>query len=261
MAEPVQHPLADPDAVRADSYGEAWAGFLDEWAALNGSVADPDLVDRLEQLANWQPDSRVLELGIGTGFVAIPLAQRGVAVVGIDASPGMLECLRRNAAGLPVEGALADFAHFDLGETFGLVYFCSSSLYCLPTAAAQAACLQSVARHLTADGRFVITAYLHDDAWYDADDKLEFVQSEGEGWRMQWSARHVPAEQRVLVTRTLHRDGETDRVFPHQERYVTTEQLDDMATRAGLELLERTGDWKNHPFTGRGTHVSTYVLA
>ena len=78
---------------------------------------------------------------------------------------------------------------------------------------------------------------------------------------MQWSARHVPAEQRVLVTRTLHRDGEPDLVFPHQERYVTTEQLDDMATRAGLELLERTGDWKDRPFTGRGTHVSTYVLA
>jgi hypothetical protein len=78
---------------------------------------------------------------------------------------------------------------------------------------------------------------------------------------MQWSARHVPAEQRVLVTRTLHRDGEPDLVFPHQERYVTTEQLDAMATCAGLELLERTGDWKDRAFTGRGTHVSTYVLA
>ena len=159
----------------------------------------------------------------------------------------MLECLRRNAAGLPVEGALADFAHFDLGETFGLVFFCSSSLYCLPTAAAQAACLQSVARHLTSDGRFVITAYLHDDAWYDAADRLEFVQSEGEGWRMQWSARHVPAEQRVLVTRTLHHDGEPDLVFPHQERYVTIEQLDDMATHAGLALARANGRLEGPP--------------
>lgn len=261
MVDDVQHPLADLDAVRADSYGEAWAGFLDEWAALNGSVADPDLVDRLEQLARRQPDARVLELGIGTGFVAIPLAQRGIAVVGIDGSPEMLDCLQRNATGLPVEGALADFADFDLDETFGLVYFCSSSLYCLPTAAAQGSCLQSIARHLTPDGRFVIAAYLHDDAWYDADGRLEFVQSEGEGWRMQWSARHLPAEQRVLVTRTLHRDGQDDIVFPHQERYVTTEQLDDMATRAGLELLDRTGDWKDRAFKGRGMHVSTYVLA
>ena len=76
---------------------------------------------------------------------------------------------------------------------------------------------------------------------------------------MHWSAQHVPAEQRVLVTRTLHRDGEPDLVFPHQERYLTTDQLDDMATRAGLQLEERHGDWKGRAFTGRGNHVSTYV--
>ena len=139
---------------------------------------------------------------------------------------------------------LADFTDFDLGETFGLVYFCSSSLYCLPSADAQASCLRAIARHVDADGRFVIAAYVHDDAWYDVHDRLEFIQSQGDGWRMHWSARHVPAEQRVLVTRTLHRDGEADRVFPHQERYLTTDQLDNMATAAGLTLIERSADWK-----------------
>ena len=142
---------------------------------------------------------------------------------------------------------LADFTDFDLGETFGLVYFCSSSLYCLPTAEAQARCLDSIARHLDADGQFVITAYLHDDAWYDADGRLEVTQSEGEGWCMHWSAQHLPTEQRVLVTRTLHRDGEPDLVFPHQERYLTTDQLDDTATRAGLQLEERHAGLEGPP--------------
>ena len=259
MTDAGEHPLTDRDAVRPDSYGEAWAGFLDDWAALNGSVPDPDLLDRLEAAARRNPSPRALELGVGTGFVAIPLARRGIGVVGIDGSAGMLDRLARNATGLPIEGVLADFTDFDLGETFGLVYFCSSSMYCLPTAEAQARCLVSIARHLDADGQFVITAYLHDDAWYDADGRLEVTQSEGEGWRMHWSAQHLPAEQRVLVTRTLHRDGEPDLVFPHQERYLTTDQLDDMATRAGLELEERHGDWKGRSFTGRGNHVSTYV--
>ena len=64
---------------------------------------------------------------------------------------------------------------------------------------------------------------------------------------MHWSAQHLPAEQRVLVTRTLHRDGEPDLVFPHQERYLTTDQLDDMATRAGLQLEERHGGLERPP--------------
>jgi SAM-dependent methyltransferase len=261
MADPSAHPLADRAVVRPDSYGATWAVFLDEWAALNRSVPDADMLHRLDACARQRPSTRVLELGVGTGFVAIPLARRGIPIVGIDGSPEMLERLQRNASGLPVEGVLADFCDFELDERFGLVYFCSSSLYCLPTADAQAACLQAIARHLTDEGRFVITAYLHDDAYYDADGLLETTQSRGDGWRMRWSAIHVPAEQRVLVTRTLQRDGKPDLVFPHQERYLTTEQLDEMAQHAGLRLESRHADWKGTEFQGRGNHVSTYSLS
>lgn len=261
MPDDLDHPLTDRDAVQADSYGDAWAAFLDDWVALNASIPDPDMLDRLEADARRVPDSRVLELGVGTGFVAIPLAARGIAVVGLDGSPGMLDRLQANAAGAPIEGVLADFTDFDLGETFGLVYFCSSSLYCLPSADAQASCLRAIARHVDADGRFVIAAYVHDDAWYDVHNRRESIQSQGDGWRMHWSARHVPAEQRVLVTRTLHRDGEADRVFPHQERYLTTDQLDNMATAAGLTLIERSADWKRTPYASNRRHVSTYALA
>jgi hypothetical protein len=74
---------------------------------------------------------------------------------------------------------------------------------------------------------------------------------------MHSSARHVPAEQRVLVTRTLHRDGEADRVFPHQERYLTIDQLDNMAAAAGLTLIERSADWKRTPYAQARRHVST----
>ena len=164
MPDDLDHPLTDRDAVQADSYGDAWAAFLDDWVALNASIPDPDMLDRLEADARRVPDSRVLELGVGTGFVAIPLAARGIAVVGLDGSPGMLDRLQANATGAPIEGVLADFTDFDLGETFGLVYFCSSSLYCLPSADAQASCLRAIARHVDADGRFVIAAYVHDDA-------------------------------------------------------------------------------------------------
>lgn len=218
--------------MRPTDYGDVWAEFLDEWTALTASTPPVALLDRVEAVAG--PGGRVLELGCGTGFLAVPLAERGLDVHGVDASPAMLDRLRTRSAAVTVH--LADAADLpDLGH-FDVVLFASSSIFCLPDADAQAACVAGMAR---LGGAVVIETYVPDPAWFDAEGRMHFIQARGDGWRMRWNSVHRPDEQVIDVVRSFRRDGEEDRLFPHRERYVLPDQLDAMAEAAGLRLVER----------------------
>jgi SAM-dependent methyltransferase len=239
---------------RADAYGDVWADFLDEWTAMTGSTPEPALLDRLAELAGG---GRVLELGIGTGYLALPLAARGVRVEGIDGSPRMLELLAAKPGGDAVRTYLGDFADLPVDGVFDLVFFGSSSLFCLPDQDTQARCFASVARHLAPGGTFVVAAYVHDPRWF-RDGRLHFVQAEGEGWAMHWDAVNDPIGQVTDVVRTLHRDGEPPRVFPHRERYAWPAEMDLMARLAGLRLEDRWSTWSRTPYTAKDTAISLY---
>lgn len=250
-------PPAGGGAHEPTAYGDTWAGFLDQWVAMTGAVPNESLLDFLVAQAGQAGAGPVLELGVGTGFVAIPLSERGLDVHGLDASQAMLDGLASHRSGEQVTAILGDFAAIPGDDRYALVYFCSSSIYCLPDQAHQVRCLRSVAEHLASGGRFVVNHVLYDDTWF-VDDKLHWVQARGEGWTMHWDAVRDRAAQVVTVTRTLRWDDGREQVFPHRERYCSAPELDLMAELAGLRVSERWGGWAGEPFSGSGEHVVAY---
>jgi SAM-dependent methyltransferase len=141
--------------LRCQTYGERIAAIYDQRYP---SIV-PGQVDLLVELAGTGP---VLELGVGTGRLALPLAARDVEVHGIDASPAMVERLRAKPGGDEVTVAIGDFTDFDLGERFSLVFVAFNTLFALTSQRGQVACFRAVTRHLRPGGRFLVEAFVPD---------------------------------------------------------------------------------------------------
>lgn len=241
---------------RADAYGVVWADFLETWIAMAGSVPDPAMLDAITELS---ADGRVLEMGIGTGYHAIPLAARGVRIEGIDGSSRMLEILADKPGGESIPLHLGDFATLDVDGEFALIFVGSSSLFCLPDQPTQLECFGAVARKLAPGGLFVVDAYIHDDRWF-TDGEMHFTQARGDGWKMRWNAHNDRAAQVTDVERVLVAEGKPNRVFRHREKYCSPMELDLMAKLSGMRLTERWGGWDRGPYTGVGHAISLYTL-
>src|SRR2546423_3019382 len=127
----------------AETYGERWASVYDEWVARQTHISDAEVIaDRLAELAGAGP---ALELAIGTGRVALPLAERGVEVHGIDASERMVEKLRAKPGGDRIPVTMGDFADVGAGGTFPLIYVVFNTFFALPSQADQIRCFAGVA--------------------------------------------------------------------------------------------------------------------
>ena len=137
-------------------YGDRWAAVYDD----HHRQADPG--PAVEFLAGLAGDGRVLELAIGTGRVALPLAARGIAVEGIDASAAMAERLRAKPGGRAIPVTIADMAQVPVSGPFRLVYLVFNTLFGLLSQARQAECFASVARVLDPAGMFVIECFVPD---------------------------------------------------------------------------------------------------
>lgn len=240
--------MADPA-----SYGDTWASIYDEvHAHLDPTAA----VDVLAELAG---SGAALELGVGTGRVAIPLAARGVAVHGIDASQAMLDRLRAKPGGERVTAALGDFTDVAVAGDFALVYIVFSTLYGLLTQAAQVACVHNAAARLAPGGVFVVEGFVPDPARFDANQRVQVNRLEPTRVDLLFS-RHDPVQQRVASQQVVV-GPQGMQLFPVEVRYVWPSELDLMAQLAGLRLRERWGDWRRGPYTGRGAHISIYERA
>jgi SAM-dependent methyltransferase len=209
----------------------------------------------LEALAGAGP---ALELAIGTGRIALPLAARGVRVDGIDLSPDMVRRLREKPGGADIAVTMGDFADVPVQDSYRLIYIVYNSLFNLLTQEQQVRCFCNVAAHLTDDGAFVVEAFvptfltrLRDDQYVDA----EAVEVDAVWLDV---ARHDAVAQRLDETHVhLTRDGV--HLYPIVTRYAWPAELDLMARIAGLRLKERWGGWGNEPFTGTSrAHVSVY---
>src|SRR5438045_3096199 len=133
----------DPGAA-----GDRWAGIYDDW--------HPDYDEAaITTLAGLAHGGRALELGIGTGRIALPLAARGIEVHGIDASPGMIARLRAKPGGAALPVGLGDFAEVAVEGRFSLVFVVFNTFFTLPSQEAQVRCFRNVAAHLADDGVFV----------------------------------------------------------------------------------------------------------
>jgi SAM-dependent methyltransferase len=228
--------------------GQVAETYDDDLEITSPQAVEP-VVDFLEPLAS----GGALELAIGTGRIAIPLATRGIRVAGIELSPDMLAQLRRKNHEIPV--VLGDMSTARVDDRFSLVYLVFNTINNLTTQAAQVACFRNAAEHLADGGRFVIEVGVP---------QLRRLPP-GERF-VPFSVRsdHVGIDEYDTVTQGLvshHYTIGGDRV--HQLsvpfRYVWPSELDLMAQLAGLRLEERWGGWRREPFTAESSaHVSVW---
>ena len=241
-------PDFDPTA-----YGAAVADVYDE--LYGDDVLDTEgAVHRLEQLAG---DGPVLELGIGTGRLALPLVAGGLRVYGIDASAEMLDRLRAKPGGSKVGVTQADFSDFELPERFRLAVLAFNTIFALPSQDAQVRCFGCVADHLQAGGCFVVEAFVPNPARF-VDGQSVRLRSMTDGRVALDIARIDPATQFMYTTQVHLRDGGL-RLHPANHRYAWPSELDLMARLAGLQLEDRSEDWRGTPFSGKSQfHVSVF---
>lgn len=209
----------------------------------------------LERLAG---SGRVLELAIGTGRIAFPLAARGVQVEGIDLSSAMVARLRAKPGGDAIPVTMGNFADVPVDGSFRLIYLVYNTLFNLLTQEEQVRCFENVAAHLSDDGLFVVEAFvptfltrLRDDQYVDAE-RLEVGEV-----RLD-VGRHDPVAQRLDESHiVLTHEGM--RLYPIVTRYAWPSELDLMARIAGLRIKDRWAGWNGEPFTGDSRrHVSVY---
>ncbi len=238
----------------AATYGDAIAEVYDQWYLPR---LDPGpAVEMLRELAG---SGDALELGIGTGRVALPLAARGVKVSGIDVSEEMVDRLREKPGGTEIPVTIGNFADVDVDGSFSLIYVPFSTLFALESQAEQVRCLRNIARHLDAGGHFVMDAFVPDTCRFQNQQSLS-VQHVTVDYVMVDVARHDPVAQRIESSHVvIGRDGV--RLYPVLVRYAWPAELDAMALAAGMELEQRYGDYDRSAFDATSSrHVSVYRL-
>ncbi len=235
------------------------AAFFDERVAeiyddVSQRADTPATVAFLEQLARGGP---ALELAIGTGRVALPLAARGICVDGIDLSPAMVARLRAKPSGDQISVTIGDFADVPVPGIYRLVFVVFNSLCNLGTQDAQVRCVENVAAHLTDDGSFVVEAFVPDADWlrdgqYVHAEAIRVDEVRLDVCRVDAVAQRLDESHVVLSPKGV-------RLFPVVTRYVWPSELDLMARIAGLHLRERWAGWNREPFTSTSTtYVSVY---
>ncbi len=215
--------------------------------------------DTLAFLTAAAGDGPLLDLGVGTGRLALPLAAAGVAVHGVDASPAMLAQLRSRPGGDAIETFEADMAGFSLDERYRVIVCAVSTLFVLPNQEYQIRCLQSASAHLKPDGLVVIEAFVPDPARFTQNQRCEVRRIDDDGAHILIS-RHEPSAQRIHNEHVLIDDTGMRR---HRVtlRYASPAEIDAMARIAGLVLQDRFGGWNHEPYDDTTTdHVSCYRL-
>ena len=240
------------EGYQADTYGERIADIYDRTVR---PASDVDLA--VDVLAGLAGPGRALELGIGTGRVALPLRDRGVPVEGIDSSPAMVARLRDKPGGETIPVHMADFAKVAVGGRFELIYVLFNTFFALLTQDQQVRCFANVAEHLSDTGNFVIEAFVPDMTLFDHGQRVSAVTVGVDQVRLDVSQLDV-ASQRVDSAH-IHLAQTGLQLYPVAIRYAWPSELDLMARLAGLQLKHRWSGWTNEPFgPDSKLHVSVY---
>ena len=202
----------------------------------------------------------VLELGIGTGRIALPLAATGLEVEGIDGSPEMVAELRRKPGGERLRVEVGDFTSTRMGRRYALVALPFNTINALPSQEAQVQTFANAAAHLDPAGAFVVENWVPDPGAFRRRQAVR-LHEVGDRQVLIDVAEIHPAEQRMTTTR-LALTGAGVRLLPANHRYVWPAELDLMARLAGLHLEARWEDWTRRPFTDDSTtYVAVYRKA
>jgi SAM-dependent methyltransferase len=236
-------------------------GYFDERVARRYDKStdpefDPEVirstVDLLQELAGR---GRALELGIGTGRIALPLSERGVPVHGIDLSKAMVARLRKKSGGRDVGVTIGDFATTKVEGSFSLAYLVFNAILNLTTQAAQVACFRNVASHLEPGGTFVIEVGVPElQRLPPGETVLPFLIGE-----TRWGFDEYDVVRQGLTSHHFEIvRGKLERLsVPF--RYVWPSELDLMAELAGMRLRERWAGWHHEPFASESRqHISVW---
>lgn len=234
-------------------FNERVAARYDESSAemFDPLVIEP-VVDFLAALAG---EGRVLELGIGTGRIALPLTERGVEVHGIDLSEAMVARLRAKPDGEAIGVTIGDFTTARADGAFALAYLVWNTIMNLTTQSGQVECFRNVAAHLEPGGCFVIETDLPDLQRLPPGETIRPFRITEDRWGFD---EYDVAHQGLISHHFKIVDGRVERLsIPF--RYVWPSELDLMAQLAGMRLRERWGGWRHEPFTSESrTLVSVW---
>jgi SAM-dependent methyltransferase len=238
-------------------YGERIAPQYDEMIRGRGALAPGSIDDTVAFLAGLVPGGgRALELAIGTGRIALPLASAGIEVHGVDISPAMVAELRAKPGGGDIPVTMGDMADVPLDGSFDLVYLVFNTFFVL-SGRDQQRCFENVAAHLTPGGSFVVETFVPDLDRF-VDDQTVRVRSIEVDEVVLECSRHMPDEQQVFSQLVTLSEAGT-KLYPIALRYAWPAQLDDMARAAGLRRRDRWSSWTREPFTDDSEfHVSVY---
>jgi SAM-dependent methyltransferase len=250
--------MPDVEGYTATSYGDAFADVYDQWyPGVSDIAATVAVLERLARRSRAR-GARVLELGAGTGRLAIPLAQTGLAVTALDASAPMLARLRAADPDQRVETLQADMVDGLPPGPFDAVLVAYNTFFSgLLDPSRQRGCFAAVAARLAPKGSFVIEAFVPEDPPRSGDHVG--IRSMTASAVVLSVSRHHPDHQQADGHFVELRDGEPVRLRPWAVRYATPAQLDEMAAGAGLSLQHRWEDVAGLPFGPQSPrHVSVY---
>lgn len=241
---------------------QAGRSAFDSWAARYDELVPrtAEAEQTANALAELATGKCALELGVGTGRVAIPLAELGFDVVGLDSSRPMLDRLREQDTSGRVEAVEGDMRDFTLDREFDLIFIVLNGLYLLPDQPAQLDCLRACTRHLAPEGRLVIEGFVPPSREAFPFGQLAattFLGTDPPELRLECSL-HDPVAQtiRTQIVSLTNRDTE---FFPLQFRYLHPSELDLLARIAGLRPVARYGDWRGSGLRPRhDTYVSVF---
>lgn len=243
-----------PNGYDPTAYGASIADVYDDLYN-DDAMATAAAVRCLRDLAG---DGAVLELGVGTGRLALPLAAAGLRVHGIDASRKMLDRLAMKPGGSEVDVTLADFSSFDVPGPFALAALVFNTIFALPDQDAQVRCFECVADHLEPGGCFVVEAFVPNPARFSEGQTVRLKMMTPERVALE-VARIDPVTQFMYTTQVDLREGSGMRFHAVNHRYAWPAELDLMARIAGLRLENRWQDWDRTAFTAESQfHVSVY---
>jgi SAM-dependent methyltransferase len=234
-------------------FDERIAAGYDESAA---AMFAPEVVNpAIDFLVEAAGGGRALELGIGTGRIALPIAQRGVSVHGIELSKAMVARLRAKPGGDGIGVTVGDFATTNVEGSFSLAFLVFNGIMNLTTQQAQVSCFRNVAAHLEPGGCFVIEVGVPDLRRLPPGESVRAFEVGETKWGFD---EYDVAAQRLVSHHFDIVDGLVER-FSAPFRYVWPSELDLMAELAGMRLRERWGGWKREPFTSESReHISVW---
>jgi len=242
------------DGYGPGTYGDRHAEVYDDWYGDDGGIAvshigSPEAV--AEVIAGLANGGQVLELGVGTGRLALPVAAMGFDVTGLDASPAMLDVLRAKPGAdrlTLIEGDMADPVGLD-DASFSVVLIGFNTLFNLTSESAQTACVGHIARLLVPGGRFVMEAFVPDPGAHDGM-SVRAVELD----RVVMDVTVTDLEEQLITGQRIEITEVGNRMFPYHLRYATPGQVDEMALSSGLELEDRWADWSRSKFSAESSH-------